>query len=428
MLKIYFVAVTALLLVAPNSALAAIPATVEDAAKRLDLATLPLPPGAELPGHRREAELSYRVKGPAKQAFDFAHKQLTERGWKQLPDAQNHGDFINANYGLDGFMVYLSISPRQPGTVGVMLSHKGNIKLEDVPVPDDVEKMYAFPAIVMYKSPHSVEETATACREKLIGAGWSPYGSAGDVEYYRQNAVQVDVSVMSAPAQGGATVISISSKLLSLELPAAPFADDFRYSDGTTAIDFDTDKSPQDVANYYRERLEPLGWKATTDKPVEIKWKKYAIFRNQAQEMITIATHDFEGRTRVNLDHQNAAEVAADELRGKIAFGEKAKYRDVEWVPVKLDLPSDDSVQQLEDWAIKIAAPKEEAFAIAQQLADSLQSEGWSIDEERPTDQPVLREYRLQRGEHVLSVIALKHHKLPSWVAVVGIGGVMLSR
>lgn len=426
MLAIRPVALVFVLLTTADFTHAVSPATVADAQQRLDLTTLPLPAGAVLPGYRREAELSYHVKLPPQEAFNFAHKQIVDRGWKQMPDAQNYGDFINANYQLDGFTVYLSVSPRQEGRVSVMLTHKGNIDLEDVPVPSNVTKMHAFPAIVMYKSSDGVQQTAAACRDAMIGAGWSSYGGAGDVQYYRQNAVQVDVGVQSAPAQGGATVISISSKLLSLEVPAPPFAEDFRYSDSTTAIDFDTEKSPQEVADFYRGQLGPRGWKSTTDEPVEIRWKKYTIFRTESQEMITIETHDFEGRTRVSLDHQNAAEVANEELRAKIAFGEKAKYRDVKWQTVKLGLEEALAVVKLEDWAIKIPTAKEQSFATASRLVEALQSEGWTLDGKKPIDQPVIRSYRLQRGDRILSILALRHHKLPSWVAAVGIGGVNL--
>lgn len=427
MLKLCPAALVAFLFLLPDVCLSAAPATVAEAVKRLDLTVLPLPSGAVLPGYRREAELSYNLKSSAKEAFDFAHKQLIERGWEQMSGAQNYGDFVSANYTLDGFTVYVSVSPGQPGVVGVMLTHKGNINLEDVPVPTGAQKLHAFPAVVMYKSPDDVATTAAACRKKLLEAGWSPYGDAGDVDYYRQNAQQIDVSVMSAPAQGGATVISITAKLLSLELPAPPFAEDFRYSDGTTAISFDTDGSPQAVADFYRQVLGPLGWKATTKVPVEIRWKKYTIFRNKSQEMITIATHEFEGKTRVHLDHQNAAEVADEEMRSKIAFGEKAKYRDVEWLTVKIDPPSAFDAERIEDWAVKIPVPKEEAFDVAEQVVAKLQSANWSLDEARKKQRPVIREYRLEQGNHVISVLALKHHKLPSWVAVVGIGGVKLS-
>jgi len=420
---------TVAILLMPSAIQAAEPATAVEAAAKLDLLMMPLPEGAEMSRYRRVAELGYAVKKGAKDAFDFVDKQLTERGWKQLPGAQIQGEFASANYELDGFLVYLSVSPRQAGEARVMVTHMGNVALEEVPVPESAEKMYAFTNVVMLKSPDKVEETATACRELLEAAGWSPYGGAGDTAYFRKNAVQVEVNVMSAPGQGGATVISLTSKLLSLELPAPAFADDFRYTDGTTHIGFDTDKSPQEVADFYREELVPAGWKATTEKPVKIEWKEYTIFRNAGQEMITIATHEFEGCTRVNLDHQNALEVAVDELKGKIAAGEKAKYRDVKWLPVKVTVPEGLVAEKLEDWAVKIATPGKDAFAVAEAIEKALTPEGWTfVGKEKDVDDPVVRVRRYEgKEEKAVYLIAVQPPKLESWVAVVGVGGVKLA-
>lgn len=407
-----------------SPAVAAEPTTAALAAERLDLETLPLPDGAEVGGYRRVADLGYTIKKSSKEAFEFVDKQLADRGWKQLPDAQENGDFMGADYQLDGYIVHVSVFPQQPGVAHVTLTHKGNVALGDIPVPESAEQLYAFTGIMMYKSPDDVETTAKACRDKMLAAGWSPYGGAGDTAYYRQNAVRADVRVMSAPAQNNATMISVSTTLLSVEMPAPTFADDFRYSDSTTAVSFDTDKTPQEVADYYREKLKPIGWKATTEKPVEIDWRKYTIFRNEGQEMITIETHDFEGRTRVKLDHQNTSEVATDELRQKIAAGEKAKYRDNKWQTVELPIPTPMKTEQLEDWAIRITTPSKEAFTTADAIAETLVADGWTA--EPHLERPIFRTRHLSREDRVIHVLSIEPKKLKPWVAVVGVGGVIL--
>lgn len=409
-----------LLLVAPSQAA---PATVAELADALDLVTLPLPEGAEMLGHQREAKLSYQSEQPSKQAFDFVDAQLTERGWTQMPGAQDHGEFVSADYTRGDFVAHVSVTPGGDGSRSVSVSHKGNVPLESVPVPDNVDKLYAFTATVMYKSPGSVEETAKRCEELMLAAGWTPYGGAGDTRYYRNNAVLAHVRVMSAPGQGGATVIDVTSEVLSLELPAPPFADGFRYTDGTTAILYDCDKSEAESAAFYRTALPPLGWTATTDEPVEIKWEKHTIFRNDAQDMITVSTHEFEGRTRTKLDHLNVAEVADEELRGLIDAGEKAKYdREVTWLPVAIALPGAES---LEDWAVRASVERGGAFGLAERLVAALTAAGWSADE-KAHDEPHLRTYRLEGHDRVLHIVALDPPKREPWVAVVGVGGVKL--
>jgi hypothetical protein len=62
------------------------PATVEQAAKVLDLSTFPLMDGAkplELP---QVANLFYLAPGDVKPAFEFNRKALIAQGWKELPN------------------------------------------------------------------------------------------------------------------------------------------------------------------------------------------------------------------------------------------------------------------------------------------------------------------------------------------------------
>lgn len=401
------------------------PATVADAAERLDLVTLPVIEGSTLPGYRREARLQYTTKRSTGEVFDFIDGQLNDRGWKQLPGAQKHlgQGFASADYLHGDYVVHVSVYPGGAGSQGVSISHQGNIPLTDLPAPGNAEKMHGFVSTLMYKSPDGVEETAMACREKMLADGWSPYGGAGDTDYFRRNAVMAKVRTMSAPAQGGATVINYSTELLSLELPAAPFADGFRYSDGTTDIMFDCDKTAEEAHAFYRGRLAPLGWTATTDKPFEYKWSLQTIFRNAGREMITVSTHDFEGRTRVRLDHQNAVEVVQDEYLMRSDAGEKAKYRNKRWLAVSLLVPPGLTADQEEKWAIKLAAPKGEAFTAADKLAASLESDGWATDEPAPLE-PVYRSRRFEKGDRAVWVMAIEPPKRTAWVAVIGIGGV----
>src|SRR5438045_9653790 len=63
------------------------PATVEQAAKILDLSTFPLMDGAkplELP---QVANLFYLATGDVKTAFEFNRKALLAQGWKELPNS-----------------------------------------------------------------------------------------------------------------------------------------------------------------------------------------------------------------------------------------------------------------------------------------------------------------------------------------------------
>src|SRR5262249_59204832 len=87
------------------------PATVEQAARVLDLSTFPLPDGAKPLESRHVANLSYLVPGDVKTAFEFNRKALVAQGWKELPDSSVTGEYASAMFSRNGFVIYVSISP-----------------------------------------------------------------------------------------------------------------------------------------------------------------------------------------------------------------------------------------------------------------------------------------------------------------------------
>jgi len=61
------------------------PATVEQAARVLDLSTFPLMEGARSAESRHVANLSYVAPGDPKKALEFQRKAFVAQGWKELP-------------------------------------------------------------------------------------------------------------------------------------------------------------------------------------------------------------------------------------------------------------------------------------------------------------------------------------------------------
>src|SRR4029453_7752559 len=62
------------------------PATVEQAARTLELSRFPLMDGAKPTDSRHVANLSYVATGDVKAAFEFNRKALVARDWKELPN------------------------------------------------------------------------------------------------------------------------------------------------------------------------------------------------------------------------------------------------------------------------------------------------------------------------------------------------------
>jgi hypothetical protein len=405
-----------------HATVAAEPATAAQAAAMLDLEAFPLPAGAERTQAVRLAELAYSTPEPTAAAAEYVINLLTKQGWQKLSGGYTAGEYVSESFAKDGFVVMVSASPAGDGKgTWVRVMHQGNVRPSDVPVPDKVTKQHAFPAVAMYGSPQSVEEAAAACRERMIAEGWGPYGEVIGTASYRKNAVVADLSIQAAPAQAGATVISISTHLVSLELPAPPFAKNFRYTDGTTDLMFDCDRSASDVSRFYREALEPVGWQATTDKPLKIDWKLVSIFRNAGQEMITLATHDFEGKTRAELNHQNADEVAEDERLGSVEMGRKATYKFADRPTIDVKLPAGLEGVPTDEWAVKIDTRNQDAFVVTDEVVARLVADGWTAA--KPSaDGPAIRVRRLYKDDRHLHVIAAKAPKHDPWVAIVGIG------
>ncbi len=405
-----------------RSVIAAEPATAAQAEAMVDLETFPLPAGAERTQAPRLAELNYTTPEPTAAAAAYVVQLLTQQGCEKQPGGYAAGEYASEAFAKKGYVVQLAVSPGGQGKgTWVRLSHQGNVSPSDVPVPANAEKQHAFSAVAMYGSPASVEETVAACRERMLATGWSPYGEVIGTASYRKNAVVADLSIQAAPAQAGATVIGVSTHLVSLELPAPPSAINLRYTDGTTDLGFDCDRSADEVAAFYREALGPLGWRATTDKPLEIDWKLVTIFRDAGQQMITLATHDFEGKTRAFLNHQNADEVAEDERLASVELGRKATYQFKDRPTVDVKLLAGLEGAPTDEWAVKVDAKKHDPFLVADEVVSRLVSDGWTAAE-HAADGPAIHVRRLYKDDRFIHVIAAKAPKRDPWVAIVGIG------
>jgi hypothetical protein len=186
------------------------PATVEQAARVLDLSTFPLLNGAEPPGSRHVANLSYLATGDVKTAFEFNRKAFLERGWKELPDSSVTEQSASAMFSRNGFVVFLSVSPSgDPGKLYVRLLNQGNVKPGKLPIPPNAKPVYVGDSTAMYETAAAVAATSDAIRNLFVGQGWVPYGKAGDSDFFKQNAILATATVSSAPARGGKTMIPV---------------------------------------------------------------------------------------------------------------------------------------------------------------------------------------------------------------------------
>ena len=294
------------------------PATVEQAAKVLDLSMFPLMDGAKSAESRHVANLSYVAPGDPKKALEFHRKAFGAQGWKELPNSTISDQSASAMFSRDGFVVSLSVIPFEATGVAVRLQNLGNVKPGKLPVPPDAKSVYLGDPTAMYDTDAAVPATADAIRNLFVAQGWVPYGKAGDSDFFKQNAILATSTVSSAPAQGGKTMIQYSNQLISSDIPAPPNVDDLRYVDEPPELTFAT--ANQDaIVDFYRKTLAAAGWKSTMDKMVDVDGKPTMIFRNPAKEMITLSVPyvSCAASLVVSVRFQSAAEIAERDRRIK---------------------------------------------------------------------------------------------------------------
>ena len=372
------------------------PATVEQAARVLDLSTFPLMDGAKPLESPQVANLFYLATGDVKTAFEFNRKALVAQGWKELPNSSVTDQSASGMFSRSGFVVFVTVTPSGDGSLQVRLLNQGNVKPGKLPVPPNAKPVYVGDSTAMYSTEATVPATADACRNLFVAQGWVPYGDAGDSAVFKQNANLATVTVSSAPAQGGKTMIQYSNQLISADIPAPPNVEDLRYVDEPPELTFAT--ANQDaIVDFYRKTLATAGWKSTMDKMVDVDEKPTMIFRNPAKDMLTLAASGvLDGKLLFSVRFQSAAEIAerdrkikeaapkiraAAEAKAAKEAKEAAELAERNKVPtVAVTLPADaKDVKQTTD-SIKFTLGKGKAKAAVESFRKQFRDAGWKED------------------------------------------------
>jgi len=360
------------------------PATVEQAAKVLDLSKFPLMDGAKPLESPQVANLFYLAPGDVKPAFEFNRKALVAQGWKELP---------NGMFSRSGFVVFVSVTPNGDGNVQVRLLNQGNVKPGKLPVPPNAKPVYVGDSTAMYETEAAVPATVDACRNLFVAQGWVPYGDAGDSAVFKQNANLVTATVSSAPAKGGKTTIQYTNQLISADIPAPPNVEELRYVDEPPELTFTTTNQDA-IVDFYRKTLATAGWKSTMDHMVDVDEKPTMIFRNPGKDMLTLAaTGVLSGKLLFSVRFQSGAEIAerdrkikelAPKLRAEAEAKaakeakEAAELAEKNKVPkVAVTLPADAKVVKQTNDSIKFTVGKGKAKAAVEFFRKQFRDAGW---------------------------------------------------
>lgn len=313
----------ALLPVVTVAAESASPATAAEAAKLLNLATLPLVDGAEPPRHRSVAGLSYGAPGTVKQVFDFHRQQLVSQQWKELPGGYLTDQMASATLSRAGYCLSVSM-------------------------------------------------------------------------------------------------IDYSATLMSVDLPAPATTEQLQYADITAQLSFDTTLPQPEVVRFYRDALAGAGWEGTTTQPIRIGFKDVLIFRNPTKDMLTLEMYTVDGKNRVFLKHQPAAELAELERQVRAEAQRKNNAPRAPSPKLAVALPAD--AQQVQQTTARIE------FKLAAGRAKSLVSawrkqfakEGWN--EEVAALEEMAGAVSFRKGDQQLSLTYTDTGFLPTEITLQAIG------
>lgn len=401
------------------------PATVTDAALVLNLRSFPLLDPEVKPAMRTVANLHYEAAGSAEEAYGFHRQQLKAAGWEELDGSYASEQMASGAFSKQGFKLSVSVMPgTEPGKVRIAIINLGNVDTSGLPLPPTSQKLYATSANTTYRTELTPAEAAEQLAKLLAKAGWQPYGEAGDVRFYKQNAVRLKVRVATAPAQDGATVIDLSAEQMSADLPALPNAQNVQYAEATRQLSCEAALTPDEVARQYGDLLRKFSWQPTTEQPVQDGRVSFMIFRNEARDLMQLDMRELESSTRVLLKLRTADEVAAET--------EQLEKRQVPQSE-KPDAPSSPSAGKLVialpadakdvDWAadlVEFTVPIGKGKAVFTTLRKGLRDAGWK--EESVTVESLSGNLTVIKDQGLVTVLFVDIGGEPAQISIMAIG------
>jgi len=300
-------------------------ATVEAAAKVLDLRTLGTPEGAELQGEQHVGAMSYGTSADPTAAYQFQKQQLTKLGWKELPGAMTEAAYASGMFSKDGYSLSVSTSasgqPEKERATFVYIMNFGNVALKSLPVIKGATSTFVNEATAIYSVDLKVQDAADKTLKLLLDAGWQPYGyndASAELKQFqvKRNAIQIGVMVNVAPAQGNKTAVMYSASLLAADIPAPDNAEQLNFTGQQKTLRFESPEDFAAVVGFYEKTLPAQGWKPSGEemalgeddfgRPVGTR-----VFTNAAGDVIDVTLEKSEDKTSAVVKHLSRQEIEA---------------------------------------------------------------------------------------------------------------------
>jgi len=305
------------------------PASPLEAARAMDLSAFPVMTEATDARRSSTANLAYRAKTNVKSAYEFQKKGLTAQRWREQSGASVTDEYASGTFTRADFTLSVTVIPASDaGMVDVMVKNHGNVNFGKLPRPDAVKPVYVGLVSAIYETEAPLAATVETAHRLLQTDGWETYGSAGDSTYFKKNAVMLHVTIQSAPAQGGKTMISYSSEQMSGNIPAPAGVEDLRYDDMAKRLTCQTTMEKDAFATSYKEVLAKSGWKPNREELWKIDDKYIMAFRNSEKDLIWMDVMPGpDNKLNIALKYQSAADLVEEERQIEILRAANLKKR-----------------------------------------------------------------------------------------------------
>ncbi|MBL8814763.1 MAG: hypothetical protein JNL58_01945 [Planctomyces sp.] len=395
------------------------PATAEVAAKVLDLRKWEVPKDVISVSMKSLGTLMYEVPGKPKPVFTELQAKFKKAGWKELPNAYISDDSASCHLMKEGFRLSLSTSAgyTKPGeSTSVYLGNVGNVDPKTLPVPKGLEVFnHSSPADASYLSDIEPAKLVDDCAKLLTEAGWAPYGSASQVPeqpmlYFRKNAIRIMVWGSKASGLNNRTMLRLSTELLTADIPMFPGSDHPDYRDTPPVLNFSIpNEKKSEMFQFYADAFTKAGWKATTEQPVEDadEGTGFQIFRNAANDMMSVDIQSFNDKTDVSVTFSTEAEVEEMDKRAKELAEQKKAQMEKENQKTTVSIPAPPGAKSLEvvsEQTIEYVLPAGKGKAAFDFIRKKLVASKWTEDEDAGVVEEQVGQVRLKKGEDSLDV------------------------
>ncbi len=353
-------------------------AGIDAARKVVDLSTFPAFGGEPKFEYRNVANQSYVALGYISEIARQVVDQLKSDGWSQVEGGILSDAFTSLDFKKNGFALSLNVSPDQRVNYAIIkLKNHGNVSFRDLPFAKDMALQHATSNLAVFHATGSTEEAKVSIRSKLIEGGWEEFGRFNEYDCYRKSAVRLMVSVRSAAALKGKTVIQVTSEQLWFDLPVPFPVSSLQCEDSAGKFEFTSEKTTAELVDFYEKELKDRGWIKEDNKNGSVDGWSRIQFRNQTGSQFGLAIAQDGTKSNV-AGHVRSAEQAAI-AEANASSSAAVEMQTIKAVDVIVVLPKHLKIESQSAKKVETSLGARGAPKASQAIQELLEASGWKV-------------------------------------------------